>query len=139
MTRIQKYLQANPRPTRELEFSLLEIGINYYHLISLFWNPSGKTYTNEFLIWKTREIIEILVSLAIENNLSITDLNQRMLDAIEAFSQIQSEEEIFRIAGVEIDNHPMNSYALSLDMKIASLIKLLDFRGISIDQIFEKY
>lgn len=139
MTRVQNYLQKNPRPTQDLELSLLEIGINYYHLISLFWNPTKKTYTNEFLIWKTREIIEILVSLAIANNLSITDLNQRLLDAIEAFSQVKSEDEIFRIAGIEVDNHPNNNYALSLDMKIAALVRLLEFKGITIDQIFEKY
>lgn len=139
MTRIQNYLQNNPRENvQDLELSLLEIGINYFHIISLLWNPQKKTMTNEFLIWKTREILEILVSVATANGLSLTDLNQRLLDAIEAFSQVQ-EEEIFRIIGVEVDNHPNNTYALSLDMKIASLIRLLEFKGITIDQIFEKY
>ena len=139
MTRVQNYLMDHPKPQQELEMSLLEIGINYYHLISLLWNPTGKTYTNEFLIWKTREIIETLVSIAINNDISITDLNQRLLDAIEAFSQVKEEKEIFSLIGIELDNHPNNSFALSLDMKVASLIRLLEFKNISLDQIFEKY
>ena len=139
MTRIQKYLSNNPRETKDLELSLLEIGINYFHLISLLWNPQKKTMTKEFLIWKTREILETLVNVAMENGLNVTDLNGRLLDAIEAFSQITNEEEIFRIIGVEIDNHPNNTYALSLDMKIAALIRLLEFKQITIEQIFEKY
>lgn len=35
MTRVQNYLMDHPKPQQELEMSLLEIGINYYHLISL--------------------------------------------------------------------------------------------------------
>jgi hypothetical protein len=50
MIRIQNYLKENPREINNTELSLLEIGINYYHLISLLWNPSNKTYTKEFLI-----------------------------------------------------------------------------------------
>lgn len=73
------------------------------------------------------------------NDISITDLNQRLLDAIEAFSQVKEEKEIFSLIGIELDNHPNNSFALSLDMKVASLIRLLEFKNISLDQIFEKY
>ena len=50
MKRVQNYLQNNPRETSDLEFALLEIGINYYHLISLIWNKQNKTFTKEFLI-----------------------------------------------------------------------------------------
>ena len=139
MIRIQNYLKENPREINNTELSLLEIGINYYHLISLLWNPSNKTYTKEFLIWKTREILEILVSLMIKQNLDVTMLNERMITAIEAFTSIESEMDIYELIGVEIDNHPNNNYALSLDMKMAALFKLLDFKGITIEQIFEKY
>lgn len=139
MIRIQNYLKENPREINNTELSLLEIGINYYHLISLLWNPSNKTYTKEFLIWKTREILEILVSLMIKQNLDVTVLNERMITAIEAFTSIENEMDIYELIGVEIDNHPNNNYALSLDMKMAALFKLLDFKGITIEQIFEKY
>lgn len=139
MIRIQNYLKENPREINNTELSLLEIGINYYHLISLLWNPSNKTYTKEFLVWKTREILEILVSLMIRQNLDVTTLNERMITAIEAFTSIENEMDIYELIGVEIDNHPSNNYALSLDMKMAALFKLLDFKGITIEQIFEKY
>lgn len=138
MIRIEKYLQEKPRENKELCYSLLEIGINYYHLISLLWNPGNKTYTDNFLIWKTQEILEILTQSAINYEMSVLDLNNRLIEAMEYFKNAD-QDTLLQMLGVEIDNHPQNECILSLDLKIAILIKLLDLKGITIEQIFEKY
>ena len=69
MKKIYEWLKENPRPLKELEYELLEFGINFYHIISLLWEQTTRNHTESFLIWKTREMLEILLNNYLNNNL----------------------------------------------------------------------
>lgn len=122
---------------QDLELELLEFGINFYHLVSLLWNRTTRKHTDEFLIYKTRELIEILLSNI--DYQQVDDLILRMEKADEIIKSIPSTEQLFMAMGVEIDNHINNEFGISIEFKLSIILHLLKLRGITEEQIFEKY
>lgn len=145
MNRVLTYLQNNPRERKgSVEEDLLEIGINFYHIISLLWDRTTHKYTNEFLIWKTREILELFIS-NLPEHVSIEEVQNHYDECMltiktECTTSPEGYAHLFTFLGLEIDNYPNNNYGLPLELKIAMLIFLLEQKaGITVDQIFEKY
>lgn len=122
---------------QDLELELLEFGINFYHLVSLLWDRTTRKHTDEFLIYKTRELIEILLSNI--DYQQVDDLILRMEKADEIIKSIPSTEQLFTAMGVEIDNHINNEFGISIEFKLSIILHLLKLRGITEEQIFEKY
>lgn len=122
---------------QDLELELLEFGINFYHLVSLLWDRTTRKHTDEFLIYKTRELIEILLSNI--DYQQVDDLILRMEKADEIIKSIPSTEQLFMAMGVEIDNHINNEFGISIEFKLSIILHLLKLRGITEEQIFEKY
>lgn len=134
---IANWVKDNRRPGEELELELLEFGINFYHIVSLLWDRTTRKHTDEFLIYKTREILEILVANVDQTKLD--ELTMRINKATEVIESIKEENDLFMALGAEIDNHVENGFGVSIEFKLCIVLALLKKRGISIDQILEKY
>lgn len=134
---IANWVKDNRKPGEELELELLEFGINFYHIVSLLWDRTTRKHTDEFLIYKTREILEILVANVDQTMLD--ELTIRINKATEVIESIKEENDLFMALGAEIDNHLENGFGVSIEFKMCIVLNLLKRRGISIDQILEKY
>lgn len=134
---IANWVKDNRKPGEELELELLEFGINFYHIVSLLWDRTTRKHTDEFLIYKTREILEILVANVDQTMLD--ELTIRINKATEVIESIKEENDLFMALGAEIDNHLENGFGVSIEFKMCIVLALLKKRGISIDQILEKY
>lgn len=134
---IANWVKDNKKPGEELELELLEFGINFYHIVSLLWDRTTRKHTDEFLIYKTREILEILVANVDQTKLD--ELTIRMNKAMEVIESIKEENDLFMALGAEIDNHVENGFGVSIEFKMCIILALLKKRGISMDQILEKY
>lgn len=134
---IANWVKDNRRPGEELELELLEFGINFYHIVSLLWDRTTRKHTDEFLIYKTREILEILVANVDQTKLD--ELTMRINKATEVIESIKEENDLFMALGAEIDNHVENGFGVSIEFKLCIVLALLKKRGISMDQILEKY
>ena len=134
---IANWVKDNKKPGEELELELLEFGINFYHIVSLLWDRTTRKHTDEFLIYKTREILEILVANVDQTKLD--ELTMRINKATEVIESIKEENDLFMALGAEIDNHVENGFGVSIEFKLCIVLALLKKRGISIDQILEKY
>lgn len=134
---IANWVKDNKKPGEELELELLEFGINFYHIVSLLWDRTTRKHTDEFLIYKTREILEILVTNVDQTKLD--ELTIRMNKAMEVIESIKEENDLFMALGAEIDNHVENGFGVSIEFKMCIILALLKKRGISMDQILEKY
>lgn len=134
---IANWVKDNRKPGEELELELLEFGINFYHIVSLLWDRTTRKHTDEFLIYKTREILEILVANVDQTMLD--ELTMRINKATEVIESIKEENELFMALGAEIDNHVENGFGVSIEFKLCIVLALLKKRGISMDQILEKY
>lgn len=140
MIRIYNYLQENPREVKETDMTLLEISINYYHLISLLWNPQNKKYTNDFLIWKTQEILELLTTI-LPTEQDVVGFNNAILEWLKSYEKVGEDQALplMGAIGQEFDNYMNNKNAIPIDVKIGVLLKLLSFKNITLEQIFAKY
>ena len=140
MKLVKQWLQNNPREKNDkIELELLTIGINLYHVLSLIWDKTTRKHTPEFLIYKTQEIIEGFVN-SLPDDVPIELVEDRVKNARIAISQDAEDiETIMMFFGAEIDNYPGSQYGLTLDFKIGILLHLLNLKGISDKQIFEKY
>ena len=134
---IANWVKENKKPGEELELELLEFGINFYHIVSLLWDRTTRKHTDEFLIYKTREMLEILVANVDQTQLN--ELTMRINKATEVIESIKEENDLFMALGAEIDNHIENGFGISIEFKLCIVLALLKKRGISIDQILEKY
>lgn len=134
---IANWVKDNKKPGEELELELLEFGINFYHIVSLLWDRTTRKHTDEFLIYKTREILEILVANVDQTKLD--ELTIRMNKAMEVIESIKEKNDLFMALGAEIDNHVENGFGVSIEFKMCIILALLKKRGISMDQILEKY
>lgn len=134
MKKIYEWLKENPRPLKELEYELLEFGINFYHIISLLWEQTTRSHTESFLIWKTREMLEILL-----NNVQDGFKDELVNRISEARNKIQNIEKdaLLGYLGCEIEGS--QEYSLSVEFKMAIVLKLLNEKGILDEQIFAKY
>jgi hypothetical protein len=134
---IANWVKDNKKPGEELELELLEFGINFYHIVSLLWDRTTRKHTDEFLIYKTREMLEILVANVDQTMLD--ELTMRINKATEVIESIKEENDLFTALGAEIDNHVENGFGVSIEFKLCIVLALLKKRGISMDQILEKY
>lgn len=137
MERIKQYLVEHPRLKGTIEEEMLEGGIIFYHLVSLLWTKTTHKFTKEFLIWKTREVLEIMMN-NLPDNIKWEDFKVRFDDELAAIREdISSDtDKAFRILGMDIDNN-LN---LTFDFKVAFLIYLLEkTQGITLEEILEKY
>jgi hypothetical protein len=134
---IANWVKDNRKPGEELELELLEFGINFYHIVSLLWDRTTRKHTDEFLIYKTREILEILVANVDQTKLD--ELTMRINKATEVIESIKEENDLFMALGAEIDNHVENGFGVSIEFKLCIVLALLKKRGISMNQILEKY
>lgn len=134
---IANWVKDNRKPGEELELELLEFGINFYHIVSLLWDRTTRKHTDEFLIYKTREMLEILVANV--DHTMLDELTMRINKATEVIESIKEENDLFMALGAEIDNHVENGFGVSIEFKLCIVLALLKKRGISMDQILEKY
>lgn len=134
---IANWVKDNKKPGEELELELLEFGINFYHIVSLLWDRTTRKHTDEFLIYKTREMLEILVANV--DHTMLDELTMRINKATEVIESIKEENDLFMALGAEIDNHVENGFGVSIEFKLCIVLALLKKRGISMDQILEKY
>lgn len=140
MKNVKTWLERNPRAREEkIEQELMKMGITLYHIMSLLWEKTTRKYTNDFVIYKTQELIEMFInSLPEEVNLDL--INERMAAAKSAIMEDAKDiDSIVDVMGAEIDNYPGSQYGLTIDFKIAILLYALNLKGITEDQIFEKY
>lgn len=140
MKNVKAWLERNPRAREEkIEQELMKMGITLYHIMSLLWEKTTRKYTNDFVIYKTQELIEMFInSLPEEVNLDL--INERMAAAKSAIMEDAKDiDSIVDVMGAEIDNYPGSQYGLTIDFKIAILLYALNLKGITEDQIFEKY
>jgi hypothetical protein len=140
MKNVKAWLERNPRVREEkIEQELMKMGITLYHIMSLLWDKTTRKYTNDFVIYKTQELIEMFInSLPEEVNLDL--INERMAAAKSAIMEDAKDmDSIVDVMGAEIDNYPGSQYGLTIDFKIAILLYALNLKGITEDQIFEKY
>lgn len=140
MKNVKAWLERNPRAREEkIEQELMKMGITLYHIMSLLWDKTTRKYTNDFVIYKTQELIEMFInSLPEEVNLDL--INERMAAAKSAIMEDAKDiDSIVDVMGAEIDNYPGSQYGLTIDFKIAILLYALNLKGITEDQIFEKY
>lgn len=140
MKNVKAWLERNPRAREEkIEQELMKMGITLYHIMSLLWDKTTRKYTNDFVIYKTQELIEMFInSLPEEVNLDL--INERMAAAKNAIMEDAKDmDSIVDVMGAEIDNYPGSQYGLTIDFKIAILLYALNLKGITEDQIFEKY
>ena len=140
MKNVKAWLERNPRAREEkIEQELMKMGITLYHIMSLLWDKTTRKYTNDFVIYKTQELIEMFInSLPEEVNLDL--INERMAAAKSAIMEDAKDmDSIVDVIGAEIDNYPGSQYGLTIDFKIAILLYALNLKGITEDQIFEKY
>ena len=140
MKNVKAWLEKNPRAREEkIEQELMKMGITLYHIMSLLWDKTTRKYTNDFVIYKTQELIEMFInSLPEEVNLDL--INERMAAAKSAIMEDAKDiASIVDVMGAEIDNYPGSQYGLTIDFKIAILLYALNLKGITEDQIFEKY
>lgn len=137
MEKIIAWLNNNPRTTGELEYEMLEFGINFYHLISLVWNKTTRKHTDDFLIYKTREMIEILLSNV--NKGSEKEFIDRVKSAMESIKNIADEDLLSLIGADVLGTVDNEGFRVSVEFKIAMVLKFLIDKGISEEQIFEKY
>lgn len=141
MRRIQQYLKDNPREKSRVELDLLEAGINFYHLVSLMWDRTTRKHTKEFVIWKIREILEIMVG-NLPEDIDISELENRINEEIAAIKQDigSNPREMFALLGMEIDNSSRTKVAFTFDFKVAILIYLAEVvEEISMSEIMAKY
>jgi hypothetical protein len=68
-------------------------------------------------------------------------VEERITQARQAIASDSKDnvEYILTVYGAEIDNFPGSNYGLTLDFKLGILLHLLNLKGISDEQIFEKY
>lgn len=140
MKTIKEWLALNPREKSEaVELELLYMGINLYHILSLLWKRTTRKYTNEFVIYKTQEILETFIN-NLPEDVPFEIVEQRISDAKNAIKEdAKNIETVMMFFGAEIDNYPGSNYGLTLDFKIGILLYALELNGISKEQIFAKY
>ena len=140
MKTIKEWLSQNPREKSDaVELELLYMGINLYHVLSLLWDRTTRKYTNEFIIYKTQEILECFVN-NLPEDVPFEILEQRISDAKNAIQEDAKDiETVMMFFGAEIDNYPGSNYGLTLDFKIGILLYALELKGISREQILAKY
>ena len=140
MKTIKEWLSQNPREKSDaVELELLYMGINLYHVLSLLWDRTTRKYTNEFIIYKTQEILECFVN-NLPEDVPFEILEQRISDAKNAIQEDAKDiETVMMFFGAEIDNYPGSNYGLTLDFKIGILLYALELSGISKEQILAKY
>ena len=115
------------------------MGINLYHVLSLLWDRTTRKYTNEFIVYKTQEILECFVN-NLPEDVPFEILEQRISDAKNAIQEDAKDiETVMMFFGAEIDNYPGSNYGLTLDFKIGILLYALELKGISREQILAKY
>ena len=140
MKTIKEWLSQNPREKSDaVELELLYMGINLYHVLSLLWDRTTRKYTNEFIVYKTQEILECFVN-NLPEDVPFEILEQRISDAKNAIQEDAKDiETVMMFFGAEIDNYPGSNYGLTLDFKIGILLYALELKGISREQILAKY
>jgi hypothetical protein len=140
MKTIKEWLTLNPREKSEaVELELLYMGINLYHILSLLWERTTRKYTNEFIIYKTQEILETFIN-NLPEDVPFEIVEQRISDARNAIQEdAKNIETVMMFFGAEIDNYPGSNYGLTLDFKIGILLYALELKGISREQILAKY
>ena len=140
MKTIKEWLALNPREkSQAVELELLYMGINLYHILSLLWERTTRKYTNEFVIYKTQEILETFIN-NLPEDVPFEIVEQRISDAKNAIQEDAKDiETVMMFFGAEIDNYPGSNYGLTLDFKIGILLYALELKGISKEQILAKY
>lgn len=139
MISVKEWLIKNPREKGELELDMLEIAINCYHIISLLWDRTTRKYTDNFLIYKIQETIELFIN-SLPEEVDFADLYDRMKESYDQAKKLDiKQSDILKLFGREVDNYLGNEYGLVVDVKIVLLIYLLELNGITKEQIFEKY
>ena len=141
MELIKKWLENNPREKEEyIELELLNMAINLYHILSLLWDKTTRKYTNSFVIYKTQELLEQFIN-NLPDDVPMAIVEERITQARQAIASDSKDnvEYILTVYGAEIDNFPGSNYGLTLDFKLGILLHLLNLKGISDKQIFEKY
>lgn len=140
MLRIKNWLKNNPRPHEEkIELELLKMAIDLYHVLSLIWDKTTRKYTDSFLIYKVQELLESFVN-SVPEDVPYELIDERINNAKSTVSQdCNGTEDALMFYGAEIDNYPGSQYGLTLDFKIGILLYILEQKGISENQIFEKY
>lgn len=135
---IKQFLTTNPREKEPLiEYEMLKMSIDYYHIVSLLWEKTTRKFTKEFVIYKTQEILEIFTNNLNENDIEAAD---RLIEqSLNVFQQSNSLDDLFALLGVEFDNYPGCQDGLSIDLKIGALFRILELSGFSKSQILEKY
>ena len=137
---IKEWLKNNIREVdNKIELELLYMAINLYHVLSLIWDRTTRKYTNDFLIYKTQEILECFI-YNLPENIPMEIIEERIEEGRNVASkEAKNIEDLMIIFGAEVDNYPGSQYGLSLDLKISLLLHGLNLIGISDKQIFEKY
>lgn len=137
---IKEWLQNNPRTKEEkVELELAKMGIDIYHVLSLVWDKTTRKYTNEFIIYKVQEIMEMFVN-NLPESMPIEVVEERLIESMDIVEKSNNTiEDIVGFFGVEVDNYPKSEYGLPIDLKLACLLKCINLIGISNNQIFEKY
>lgn len=123
-----------------MEINLCEIAINFFHVISLLWEKTTRKYTNDFIIYKIREILES-VSNMVEDEQTLQLIYADIKESKRSLQEANiSVEYCIGTLGSEVDNHENNQYRVPLDWKLTILLYLAEkVAGITEEQIFEKY
>ena len=137
---IKEWLQNNPRTKEEkVELELAKMGIDIYHVLSLVWDKTTRKYTNEFIIYKVQEIMEMFVN-NLPESMPVEVVEERLAESMDIVEKSNNTiEDIVGFFGAEVDNYPKSDYGLTIDLKLACLLKCINLIGISNNQIFEKY
>lgn len=138
--KVKKWLLNNPRKKEEkIELELAKMGIDIYHVLSLVWDKTTRKYTNEFIIYKIQEVIEMFVN-NLPDFLSTEEVEERLKQCMGiAENGSETIEDIIYAFGSEVDNYSGSKYGLAIDLKLACLLRCANLIGISNNQIFEKY
>lgn len=137
--KVREWLKINKREEVIVEQGLFLIAMNTYHVLSLLWEKTTRKYTNEFLIFKAQEIVEILTSILPEDVDSFL-VQSRMDDGYNvAKENCSSVENIIELIGVDFDNYPGSRYGMPADFKIGILLYALEMKGINKELIIKKY
>ena len=137
---IKEWLQNNPRTKEEkVELELAKMGIDIYHVLSLVWDKTTRKYTNEFIIYKVQEIMEMFVN-NLPESMPVEVVEERLIESMDIVEKSNNTiEDIVGFFGAEVDNYPKSDCGLTIDLKLACLLKCINLIGISNNQIFEKY
>ena len=89
---IKEWLQNNPRTKEEkVELELAKMGIDIYHVLSLVWDKTTRKYTNEFIIYKVQEIMEMFVN-NLPESMPVEIVEERLVESMDIVEKSNNTE-----------------------------------------------